>query len=146
MIYDLENNIPKLDPKCWVASNAIIIGKVELKKDSNIWFNAVLRGDIEKIIIGENSNVQDGSIIHTDPGCPTTVGKGVTLGHMVMLHGCEIEDNCLIGIGATILNKAKIGKNSIIGAHTLITENKIIPERSLVLGSPGKIIRQVTDE
>ena len=146
MIYDLENNIPKLDPKCWVASNAIIIGKVELKKDSNIWFNAVMRGDIEKIIIGENSNVQDGSIIHTDPGCPTTVGKGVTLGHMVMLHGCEIEDNCLIGIGATILNKAKIGKNSIIGAHTLITENKIIPERSLVLGSPGKIIRQVTDE
>ena len=146
MIYDLENNIPKLDPTCWVASNAIIIGKVELKKNSNIWFNAVLRGDIEKIIIGENSNVQDGSIIHTDPGCPTTVGKDVTLGHMVMLHGCEIEDNCLIGIGATILNKAKIGKNCIIGTNALITENKVIPERSLVLGSPGKIVRQVTDE
>ena len=146
MIYDLENNIPKLDPNCWVASNAIIIGKVELKKNSNIWFNAVLRGDLEPIIIGENSNVQDGSVIHTDPGCPVTVGKGVTLGHMVMLHGCSIEDDCLIGIGSTILNKAKIGKNSIIGAHALITENKIIPERSLVLGSPGKVIRQVTDE
>ena len=146
MIYDLEKNVPKLDPNCWVASNAIIIGRVELKKNSNIWFNAVLRGDLEPIIIGENSNVQDGSVIHTDPGCPVTVGKGVTLGHMVMLHGCSIEDDCLIGIGSTILNKAKIGKNSIIGAHALITENKIIPERSLVLGSPGKVIRQVTDE
>jgi carbonic anhydrase/acetyltransferase-like protein (isoleucine patch superfamily) len=146
MIYDLEKNVPKLDPNSWVASNAIIIGKVELKKNSNVWFNAVLRGDLEPIIIGENSNVQDGSVIHTDPGCPVTVGKGVTLGHMVMLHGCNIEDDCLIGIGSTILNKAKIGKNSIIGAHALITENKIIPERSLVLGSPGKVIRQVTDK
>ena len=146
MIYDLEKITPKLDQECWVAPNAIIIGKVELKKNSNIWFNAVLRGDLEPIIIGENSNVQDGSVVHTDPGCPVTVGKGVTLGHMVMLHGCTIEDDCLIGIGSTILNKAKIGKNSIIGAHALITENKIIPERSLVLGSPGKIIRQVTDE
>ena len=146
MIYDLENNIPKLDPNCWVASNAIIIGKVELKKNSNIWFNAVLRGDLEPIIIGENSNVQDGSVIHTDPGCPVTVGNGVTLGHLVMLHGCTIEDNCLVGIGSTILNKAKIGKNSIIGAHSLITENKIIPERSLVIGSPGKVVRQVTNE
>ena len=109
MIYELENNTPKLDPVCWVASNATIIGKVELKKNSNVWFNAVLRGDLEPIIIGENSNVQDGSVIHTDPGCPVTVGNGVTLGHLVMLHGCTIEDNCLVGIGSTILNKAKIG-------------------------------------
>ena len=146
MIYDFEGHTPKIDPNSWTASNAVIIGKVELKKNSNIWFNAVLRGDLEPIIIGENSNVQDGSVIHTDPGCPVTVGKGVTIGHMVMLHGCSIEDDCLIGIGSTILNKAKIGKNSIIGAHTLVTENKIIPERSLVVGSPGKVVRQVTDE
>ena len=146
MIYELEKNIPKIDPNSWAAPNAVIIGRVELKKNSNVWFNTTIRGDLEPIIIGENSNVQDGSVIHTDPGCPVTVGRGVTLGHMVMLHGCTIEDDCLIGIGSTILNKAKIGKNSIIGAHSLITENKIIPERSLVLGSPGKVVRQVTDE
>ena len=146
MIYELEKHTPKLDPECWVASNAVVIGKVDLKKNSNIWFNAVLRGDLEPITIGENSNVQDGSVIHTDPGCPVKVGKGVTIGHMVMLHGCTIEDDCLVGIGSTILNKARIGKNSIIGAHALITENKIIPEKSLVLGSPGKVIRKVTDE
>ena len=146
MIYDFEGRTPKIDLNSWAAPNAVIIGRVELKKNSNIWFNTTLRGDLEPIIIGENSNVQDGSVIHTDPGCPVNVGKGVTLGHMVMLHGCTIEDDCLIGIGSTILNKAKIGKNSIIGAHSLITENKIIPERSLVLGSPGKVVRQVTDE
>jgi carbonic anhydrase/acetyltransferase-like protein (isoleucine patch superfamily) len=146
MIYEFEQNTPKIDPECWVASNSVIIGKVELKKNCNIWFNTVLRGDIEQITIGENSNVQDGSVIHTDPGCPTIVGNGVTVGHMVMLHGCEIADDCLIGIGSIILNKTKIGKNCIIGANALVTENKVIPERSLVLGSPGKIVRQVTDE
>ena len=99
-----------------------------------------------KAIIREGSNIQDGSVIHTDPGCPTIVGKGVTVGHMVMLHGCEISDDCIIGIGSTILNKAKIGKNCIIGANSLVTENKVIPDRSLVLGSPGKVVRQVTDE
>ena len=146
MIYDFEKHTPKLDPECWVAPNAVIIGRVELKKNSNIWFNSVLRGDLEPITIGKNSNVQDGSVIHTDPGCPTVVGDGVTIGHMVMLHGCVIDDDCLIGIGSTILNRTKIGKNSIIGANALVTENKIIPERSLVLGSPGKVVRQVTDE
>ncbi|MBT3599761.1 MAG: gamma carbonic anhydrase family protein [Candidatus Pelagibacter sp.] len=125
MIYDFEGHTPKIDPNSWVAPNSVIIGRVELKK---------------------NSNIQDGSVIHTDPGCPTIVGNGVTVGHMVMLHGCEIADDCLIGIGSTILNKTKIGKNCIIGANALITENKIIPERSLVLGSPGKVVRQVTDE
>ena len=146
MIYDFEGNTPKMDPNSWAASTAVLIGKVQLKKDSNIWFNVTLRGDVEPITIGEGSNVQDGSVIHTDPGCPTTIGKNVTIGHLVMLHGCIIEDDCLIGIGSTILNKAKIGKNSIIGANALVTENKVIPERSLVLGSPGKIVRQVTDE
>ena len=130
----------------WIAPNANVIGEVTLAKDASIWFNAVLRADNEPIYIGEGSNVQDGSVIHTDPGCPTTIGKNVTIGHLVMLHGCIIEDDCLIGIGSTILNKAKVGKNSIIGANALVTENKVIPERSLVLGSPGKIVRQVTDE
>ena len=146
MIYDFEGHTPKLDPNSWVASNSVVIGKVELKKDSNIWFNVTLRGDVEPITVGEGSNVQDGSVVHSDPGCPVVIGKNVTVGHLVMLHGCVIEDDCLIGIGSTILNKAKIGKNSIIGANALITENKVIPERSLVLGSPGKIVRQVTDE
>ena len=146
MIYDFEGHAPKVDPNSWVASNAVIIGKVELKKDSNIWFNVTLRGDVEPITVGEGSNVQDGSVVHSDPGCPVIIGKNVTIGHLVMLHGCVIEDDCLIGIGSTILNKAKIGKNSIIGANALVTENKVIPERSLVLGSPGKIVRQVTDK
>jgi len=114
MIYDVNGHTPKIDPNSWVASNAVIIGRVELKKNSNIWFNTTLRGDLEPIIIGENSNVQDGSVIHTDPGCPTIVGKGVTIGHMVMLHGCEIADDCLIGIGSTILNKTKNIHNGII--------------------------------
>ena len=105
MIYDLEKNVPEISADSWVAPNAIIIGKVKLEKNSSIWFNAVLRGDIEKIVIGENSNIQDGSVLHTDPGYPLTVGKGVTVGHMVMLHGCEISDDTLIGIGSTILNK-----------------------------------------
>ena len=117
-----------------------------LKKGGDVWFNVVLRGDIEPITIGEGSNVQDGSVFHTDPGCPLTLGKNVTVGHMVTLHGCEIADDTLIGIGSTILNKTKIGKNCIIGANTLIAENKVIPDRSLVLGSPGKIIRLVTDK
>ncbi len=146
MIYDLEKNVPDVHPESWVAPNASIIGKVKLEKNSSIWFNAVLRGDIEPITIGENSNVQDGSVIHTDPGFPLNVGKGVTVGHMVMLHGCKISDDTLIGIGSIILNNAKIGKNCIIGANTLITENKIIPDNSLVVGSPGRIIRKVTKD
>jgi len=146
MIYNFENNSPILHKDSWVASNAVLIGRIILEKDANIWFNVVLRGDIETIKIGEGSNVQDGSVFHTDPSCPLTLGKGVTVGHMVMLHGCEIDDNTLVGIGSTILNKTKIGKNCIIGANTLIPENKVIPDRSLVLGSPGKVIRQVTDK
>ena len=146
MIYNFNNISPKIDKDSWFAPNSVLIGDVTLKKDANVWFNATLRGDVEPITIGEGSNIQDGSVIHTDPGCPTIVGKGVTIGHMVMLHGCEIADDCLIGIGSTILNKTKIGKNCIIGANALVTENKVIPERSLVLGSPGRVIRQVTDE
>ena len=146
MVYEFEDNTPTLHKDSWVASNAVLIGKVILEKNANVWFNVVLRGDIEPIIIGEGSNVQDGSVFHTDPGCPLILGKNVTVGHMVMLHGCEVADNTLIGIGSTILNKTKIGSNCIIGANTLIPENKIIPDNSLVLGSPGKVIRQVTDK
>jgi len=146
MIYEFENNTPTLHEDSWVASNAVLIGKVILEKNANVWFNVVLRGDIEPIIIGECSNVQDGCVFHTDPGCPLILGKNVTVGHMVMLHGCKVDKNTLIGIGSTILNKTKIGKNCIIGANTLIPENKIIPDNSLVLGSPGKVIRKVTDK
>jgi carbonic anhydrase/acetyltransferase-like protein (isoleucine patch superfamily) len=146
MFYDLENRRIQNANDNWVAPNATIIGDVTLEKNSSIWFNAVLRGDIENIYIGEGSNIQDGSVLHTDPGCPLKVGKDVTVGHLVMLHGCTIGDNSLIGIGAVILNNAKIGKNCIIGAKALITENKEIPDNSLVVGSPGKIIREVTEE
>ena len=146
MIYDFEKNVPEVNPDAWVASNATLIGKIKLEKNSSIWFNAVLRGDIELITIGENSNIQDGSVLHTDPGYKLNVGKGVRVGHMVMLHGCQIGDDTLIGIGSIILNNAKIGKNCIIGANSLITENKIIPDNSLVVGSPGRVLRKVTDE
>jgi len=146
MIYDFENKSLKREGKNWIAPNATIIGDIVIKNDVSVWFNAVLRGDIEQIIIDEGSNIQDGSVLHTDPGCPLTVGKRVTVGHMVMLHGCTIENDSLIGIGCTILNKAKIGSNCIIGANSLVTENKIIPNNSLVLGSPGKVVRKITKE
>ena len=146
MFYDLKDKKPQSSGENWVAPNATIIGDVTLEKNSSIWFNAVLRGDIENILIGEGSNVQDGSVLHTDPGYPLKVGKNVTIGHLVMLHGCTIGDNSLIGIGAVILNNAKIGNNCIIGAKTLIAENKEIPDDSLVVGSPGRIIRKVTED
>ena len=146
MFYDLKDKKPQSSGENWVAPNATIIGDVTLEKNSSIWFNAVLRGDIENILIGEGSNVQDGSVLHTDPGYPLKVGKNVTIGHLVMLHGCTIGDNSLIGIGAVILNNAKIGNNCIIGAKTLIAENKEIPDDSLVVGSPGRVIRKVTED
>ena len=146
MIYDFENKSLKREGKNWIAPNATIIGDIVIKNEASIWFNAVLRGDIEKITIGEGSNVQDGSVLHTDPGCSLTIGSDVTIGHMVMLHGCEIGNNSLIGIGSTILNKAKIGNNCIVGANTLITENKIIPNNSLVIGSPGTVIRELKEK
>ena len=146
MFYDLEDKKLKNSGENWVAPNATIIGDITLERNSSIWFNVVLRGDIENIYIGEGSNVQDGSVLHTDPGYPLKIGKDVTVGHLVMLHGCTIGDKSLIGIGAVILNGAKIGKNCIIGANALITENKIIPDNSLVVGSPGKILRKVTNE
>ena len=146
MFYDLEDKKPKNSGENWVAPNATIIGDVTLEKNSSVWFNAVIRGDNENIHVGEGSNVQDGSVLHTAPGCPLKIGKDVTIGHLVMLHGCTIGDNSLIGIGAVILNNAKIGKNCIIGAKALITENKEIPDNSLVVGAPGRVIKKLTDE
>jgi carbonic anhydrase/acetyltransferase-like protein (isoleucine patch superfamily) len=130
----------------FVAPNATVIGDVELAKDASVWFNATIRGDNEPIIIGEGSNVQDGSVIHTDPGYKCLIGKNVTVGHMVMLHGCEIGDGSLIGIGSVILNGAKIGKNCIIGAKALVTEGMIVPDGSMVLGSPGKIKKTLSED
>ena len=146
MLYDLENKKPKNLGENWVAPNAIVVGDVTLEKNTSVWFNATIRGDIENIFVGEGSNIQDGSVLHTDPGYPLKIGKNVTVGHLVMLHGCTIGDNSLIGIGAVILNNAKIGNNCVIGAKALITENKEIPDNSLVVGSPGKVIRKLTNE
>ena len=146
MFYDLEDKKIKNLGENWIAPNASIIGDVTLEKNTSIWFNVTLRGDIENIYVGEGSNIQDGSVLHTDPGYPLKIGKNVTIGHLVMLHGCTVGDNSLIGIGAVILNNARIGKNCIIGANALVTENKEIPDNSLVIGTPGKIIRLVTDE
>ena len=146
MLYDLENKKIQNSGDNWVAPNANVIGDVTLEKNTSIWFNATLRGDIENIHVGEGSNIQDGSVLHTDPGYPLKIGRNVTVGHLVMLHGCTIGDNSLIGIGAVILNNAKIGNNCVIGAKSLITENKEISDNSLVVGSPGRVIRKVTDE
>jgi carbonic anhydrase/acetyltransferase-like protein (isoleucine patch superfamily) len=145
--YSLVGLVPTLpeDGEYWIAPNASVIGNVILKKNASIWFGAVLRGDNEPIVVGENSNVQDGSVLHTDLGEPLTIGANVTVGHMVMLHGCSIGDGSLIGIGSIILNGAKIGRNCIIGASSLITEGKEIPDNSLVMGSPGKVVRTLTD-
>jgi carbonic anhydrase/acetyltransferase-like protein (isoleucine patch superfamily) len=133
------------DNDFWIAPNAVVVGKVRLLHNASVWFGATVRGDTEWITIGENSNVQDGSVLHTDPGLPLVIGSHVTIGHMVMLHGCEIDDNTLIGIGAIILNRTKIGKNCLIGANTFIPEGKIIPDNSFVIGSPGQVTKQTTD-
>lgn len=127
----------------WIAPNAVVVGDVILKPGASVWFGAVLRGDNDPITVGENSNIQDGSMLHTDVGEPVTIGRGVTVGHMAMLHGCEIGDNTLIGIGAVVLGRAKIGRNCLIGAGTLITEGKVIPDGSLVMGRPGRIVREL---
>lgn len=147
-VYALDGIAPKFpgDNSHYVAPNAQVMGKVVMQENSSVWFGAVLRGDNETITIGARSNVQDNAVLHTDPGCPLTLGEGVIVGHQVMMHGCTVGDNSLIGIGAVILNKAVIGKNCIIGAGALITEGKVIPDNSLVVGSPGKVVREVTEQ
>ena len=145
-IYTLGDRQPVLGHEAWVAPNATVIGDVRLGDQASIWWNAVIRGDNDTITIGAGSNIQDGSVLHADDGVPLTIGAKVTIGHMVMLHGCTIGDGSLIGINAVVLNNAVIGKNCIIGANALIPEGKVIPDRSLVVGSPGRVIRELSDE
>ena len=130
----------------FVAGNATIIGNVRLGDQASVWFNSVLRGDNDWIEVGARSNIQDGCVLHTDPGLPLVIGNGVTIGHMAMLHGCRIGDNTLVGIGATVLNGSSIGSNCIVGAHTLVTENKTFPDGTLILGSPAQVVRELSDE
>jgi len=147
-IYAIGDAKPILPPEgdYWIAPSAQVMGNVKLEKNASVWFGAVLRGDNELITIGENSNVQDGSVLHTDPGSPLTIERDVTIGHMVMLHGCTIGAGSLVGIGSIILNNTRIGKGCLIGANTLIAEGKDIPDYSMVLGAPGKVIRTLDKE
>ena len=144
-VYNLGDKKPQLPPEgeYWLAPTATVIGDVILKPGASVWFGAVVRGDNDPITIGQDTNIQDGSVLHSDPGEPLTIGAGVTVGHMVMLHSCEIGDNTLIGIGSVVLGRARIGKNCLIGANTLITEGKVIPDGSVVMGQPGKVIRSL---
>ena len=145
MIYQIDKHSPKFNDTNFIAPNATVIGRVVLEEDASVWFNVVIRGDNDPIIIGKKSNIQDGSILHTDLGAPLNIGEGVTVGHKVMLHGCSISENCLIGINTTILNHAVIGKNSIVGANSLITEGKEYPDNTLIMGSPAKPIRELRE-
>lgn len=145
-LYLLGEKRPHIDPTAWIAANATVIGDVRLAANASIWWNAVLRGDNDPISIGENSNIQDGSVLHTDEGVPMNIGANVTVGHLVMLHGCTVGDGSLIGIGSIVLNRAVIGRSSIVGANTLIPEGKVYPDRVLIVGSPGKVVRELTDE
>lgn len=130
----------------FIAPNASVIGRVTLKHQASVWFNVVIRADADEVVIGEGSNIQDGAVLHVDPGFPLTIGKQVTVGHKVMLHGCTIGDGSLIGINAVVLNGAKIGKNCLVGANALVTENTEIPDNAVVLGSPGKVVRYLDEE
>lgn len=147
MYYELDGVAPQLaDNSVWVAPSAAVIGNVHLAARSSVWFNVTARGDNDPITIGEDTNVQDNSVLHTDIGAPLTLGKGVTVGHKVMLHGCTVGDNTLIGMGSTILNHAKIGANSIVGANSLITEGKEFPDGVLIVGSPARVVRELKPE
>ena len=145
-LFRLADKAPQLGENAWVAPNATVIGDVRLAANASVWWNATLRGDNDPIHIGENTNIQDGSVLHTDEGIPMHIGANVTVGHLVMLHGCTVGDGSLIGIGSVILNRAEIGANSIVGANSLVPEGKSYPERSLILGSPAKVVRPLTDE
>jgi carbonic anhydrase/acetyltransferase-like protein (isoleucine patch superfamily) len=145
-IYELDQIAPRIDASAWVADSAQVMGNVEMAEDTSVWFGAVVRGDTETIRIGKGSNIQDASVLHADIGKPLTIGENVTVGHKVMLHGCSIGDGSLIGIGAIVLNGAKIGKGCIVGAGSLVTEGKEFPDGSMILGSPAKVVRQLSEE
>jgi carbonic anhydrase/acetyltransferase-like protein (isoleucine patch superfamily) len=144
-LYELDGVAPQLGDGAWVADSAEVMGRVTLGENANVWFGAVLRGDTEAMTIGRNSNIQDLSVLHCDIGCPLTVGENVTVGHQVMLHGCTIGDNTLIGMQAVVLNNAKIGRNSIVGAGALVTEGSEFPDNSMILGSPAKVVRTLDE-
>ena len=144
--YRLGDKSPHIDESAYVATEATIIGDVRLAADTSVWAGAVLRGDNEPIVVGTGSNVQEGTIMHTDPGCPLTVGEGVTIGHQAMLHGCTVGDGSLVGIQAVVLNNAVIGRECLVGAGAVVTEGKVFPDRSLILGAPAKVVRTLTDE
>lgn len=144
-LYSLADRHPQLDEDTWVAPDANVIGDVVLEAGASVWFCATLRGDNERITVGEGSNVQENCVFHTDIGFPLKIGPGCTIGHKVMLHGCTIGTNSLIGMGATVLNGARIGDNCLIGAGALVTEGKEIPDGSLVMGAPGKVVRQLDE-
>jgi carbonic anhydrase/acetyltransferase-like protein (isoleucine patch superfamily) len=143
-IYQLGDLIPDVADTAWVAESAEVVGRVTLKENVSVWFNAVLRGDNEMLTLGAGTNIQDGSVLHSDMGYPLTLGEGVTVGHKVMLHGCTVGDHSLIGIGAVVLNGAKIGKNCLVGAGALVTEGKEFPDGSLIVGSPAKVVRELS--
>lgn len=146
MLVQVKGKKPKVDEKTFIAENSSIIGEVSIGKDCGIWFGAVLRGDESKITIGNETNIQDNAVLHGDSEYAVEIGNGVTIGHGAIIHGCEIEENCLVGMGAIILNGAKIGKNTMIAAGSLVSQNKEIPEGVLVLGVPGKVVRKLTEE
>ncbi len=145
-IYQLGDDAPRIAPTAWVADSAQVIGRVQLAEGASVWYGAVLRGDNEWISIGARSNVQDGSVLHTDMGSPLVLGEDVTVGHQAMLHGCTVGDGSLIGIQAVVLNGAKIGRNCLVGAGALVTEGKVFPDNSLILGSPAKAVREISAE
>ncbi len=146
-LYALDGAAPVLpaDHRYWIAPDAILVGKVRLEEDASVWFGVVLRGDNEEILVGARSNVQDGSLLHTDMGFPLTIGADCTIGHQVTLHGCTIGESSLIGMGATLLNGARIGANSLVGANALVTEGKEFPDNSLIVGAPAKLVRMLDD-
>lgn len=144
-LYALDDIRPEVDDSAWVAPGAHVIGRVRLEADTSVWFGASMRGDNEPIVVGQGSNVQENSVFHTDMGYPLAIGRGCTIGHKAMLHGCTVGDNSLIGMGATVLNGAVIGKNCLIGAGALVTEGKEIPDGSLVVGAPGKVVRELDE-
>jgi carbonic anhydrase/acetyltransferase-like protein (isoleucine patch superfamily) len=145
-IYQLGDLVPDVHPTAYVAETATVIGRVKLEANTSIWSNVTIRGDNDQITIGENSNVQESAVLHTDPGYKLTLGRGVTVGHQAMLHGCTIGDGSLVGIQAVVLNNAKIGRNSLIGAGALVTEGKEFPDNALIIGSPAKVARILSDE
>ena len=145
-IYELDGVAPQVAGSAWVADSAQVMGKVVLGQDASVWFGTVVRGDTECITIGAGSNVQDASVLHADFGQPLVIGERVTVGHKVMLHGCTVGDESLIGIGAVILNGAKIGRNCLVGAGSQVTEGKEFPDGSMILGSPARVVRQLTPE